>query len=181
MSLQPLEIRGEPHSPPGPASSVPFSRPSQSTCIAGYSGVCISALATLALSRLEQMMGEDLHPAQTQGRMHRAVDSVSPVGWKLGTPMSSVPNESLCRGTDRPGRAHLTSLGHLPQQLLRSQPLLRRTIYRLLFRCDCLTSAQLCGFDIAPFYTAARLLPFQSAQLSSPHYPRQTKKKATTT
>lgn len=78
-------------------------------------------------------MGVDLQPAQTQGRMHRAVDSVSPVGWKLGTPMSSVPNESLYRGTDRRGTARLAPLGRLPQQLLRSEPLLRRTFYRLLF------------------------------------------------
>jgi len=81
--------------------------------------------------------------------------------------MSSVPNESLYRGTDRRGTARLASLGRLPQQLLRSEPLLRRTFIGCFclggnYLCDCLTLAQLSGLTSLPFILQLALL-FQSA------------------
>lgn len=110
--------------------------------------------------------------------MHRAVGSVSPVGWQLGTPMSSVPNQSLYRGTDRRGTARLAPLGHLPQQLLRVAPLLRRKFidsclgwwYYPLGLCD---FGPVLRFDVAPFNTAARLTPLVGGSRSA-HQSRQT-------
>lgn len=112
------------------------------------------------------MMGVcvDVQPVQTQGRMHRAVDSVSPVGRKLGTPMSSVPNESLYRGTDRRGTARLAPLGRLPLQLFALRTTLETHIYRLrlpwvVFPLCLSDVGPALWFDVAPFNTAARLTP----------------------
>lgn len=114
-----------------------------------------------------------------RARMHPPVGSVSPVGWKLGTPMSSVPNESLYRGTDRRGTARLASLGRLPLQLFALRTTLETHIYRLCLLglhslCACLTLAQLRGLTSLPFILQLALL-FWSVSCPA-HQSRQTKK-----
>ena len=116
--------------------------------------------------------------------MHRAVDSVSPVGWKgLEAGHTHVVGAQR-KFVWRDGRARNSPsclFGTPATAIIALRTTLETHIYRLLFAwvvitfVPCLTLAQAVWFDVAPFYTAARLTLSVRSSWSA-HYSRQTEK-----